>query len=86
MGIYGREMWMNWYAMSAMLRSGLDITAPITHRLTAADWAEAYATASGGQCGKVVIDWPALWSQRNAVEDDSTAASAEVLRGIEFQT
>ncbi len=26
-GIYGREMFETWYAMSAMLRSGLDIVA-----------------------------------------------------------
>lgn len=56
-GIYGREMFETWYAMSAMLRSGLDISAVITHRFAAANWAEAFATARGGQCGKVVIDW-----------------------------
>ena len=56
-GIYGREMFETWYAMSAMLRSGLDISAVITHRFAAAEWAEAFATARGGQCGKVVIDW-----------------------------
>ena len=56
-GIYGREMYETWYAMSAMLRSGLEISDVITHRFAAADWAEAFATARGGQCGKVVIDW-----------------------------
>ena len=56
-GIYGREMFETWYAMSAMLRSGLDISDVITHRFAAADWAEAFATARGGQCGKVVLDW-----------------------------
>jgi len=56
-GIYGREMYETWYAMSAMLRSGLDISSVITHRLPAAEWAEAFATARGGQCGKVVMDW-----------------------------
>jgi threonine 3-dehydrogenase len=56
-GIYGREMFETWYAMSAMLTSGLDIAAVITHRFAAADWAEAFATARGGQCGKVVLDW-----------------------------
>ena len=30
-GIYGREMFETWYAMSAMLRSGLDISA-VDHR------------------------------------------------------
>jgi threonine 3-dehydrogenase len=56
-GIYGREMFETWYAMSAMLRSGLDISAVITHRYPAPEWADAFATARGGQCGKVVLDW-----------------------------
>jgi threonine 3-dehydrogenase len=56
-GIYGREMFETWYAMSAMLRSGLDISSVVTHRFAATDWAEAFATARGGQCGKVVMDW-----------------------------
>jgi threonine 3-dehydrogenase len=56
-GIYGREMYESWYAMSAMLRSGLDISAVVTHRLPATSWQEAFDTARGGQCGKVVLDW-----------------------------
>ena len=59
-GIYGREMFETWYAMSAMLRSGLDISAVITHRFAARDWAEAFATARSGLCGKVVLDWTEL--------------------------
>jgi threonine 3-dehydrogenase len=59
-GIYGREMYESWYAMSAMLRSGLDISAVITHRFPATQWADAFATARGGQCGKVVMDWTVL--------------------------
>ena len=31
-GIYGREMFETWYAMSAMLRSGLDLSPVITDR------------------------------------------------------
>jgi threonine 3-dehydrogenase len=56
-GIYGREMYESWYAMSAMLHSGLDIGAVVTHRFAAGDWAQAFETARGGQCGKVVLDW-----------------------------
>jgi threonine 3-dehydrogenase len=56
-GIYGREMFETWYAMSAMLRSGLDVSAVITHRFPADQWHEAFATARSGQCGKVVLDW-----------------------------
>ena len=58
-GIYGREMFETWYAMSAMLRSGLDIAAVITHRFGAVDWKQAFATARSGLCGKVVLDWTA---------------------------
>jgi threonine 3-dehydrogenase len=56
-GIYGREMFETWYAMSAMLRSGLDVSAVITHRFPAGEWDKAFATARSGNCGKVVIDW-----------------------------
>jgi threonine 3-dehydrogenase len=56
-GIYGREMYESWYAMSAMLRSGLDISSVVTHRVPATAWQEAFDTARGGQCGKVVMDW-----------------------------
>ena len=56
-GIYGREMFETWYAMSAMLRSGLDISSVVTHRFAATDWQAAFEIARGGQCGKVVLDW-----------------------------
>ena len=59
-GIYGREMFETWYAMSAMLQSGLDISDVITHRFAAVDWAKAFETARSGQCGKVVIDWTGI--------------------------
>lgn len=56
-GIYGREMFETWYAMSVLLRNGLDISPVITHRFGFEQHAEAFATARSGQCGKVVIDW-----------------------------
>jgi threonine 3-dehydrogenase len=59
-GIYGREMFETWYAMSAMLRSGLDISSVVTHRFAAEDWSAAFDTARSGQCGKVVMDWTVL--------------------------
>ncbi|MEP6851999.1 MAG: L-threonine 3-dehydrogenase [bacterium] len=59
-GIYGREMYETWYAMSAMLRSGLDIVPVITDRLPARDWAEGFAVARAGAHGKVVLDWTEL--------------------------
>ena len=56
-GIYGREMYETWYAMTVMLQSGLDISPVITHRFPAADFEEAFATAAGGTAGKVLLDW-----------------------------
>jgi threonine 3-dehydrogenase len=56
-GIYGREMFETWYAMSVLESTGLDLTPVITHRFPASRWAEAFDVASGGQCGKVVLDW-----------------------------
>ena len=63
-GIYGREMYETWYAMSAMLQSGdvlrAAITSLVTDRYPAQDWAEAFATARSGNAGKVVLDWTAV--------------------------
>ena len=56
-GIYGREMFETWYRMGSMLQSGLDITAVITHRFAAKDFAQAFEVVRSGQCGKVVLDW-----------------------------
>ena len=56
-GIYGREMYETWYAMSALLTAGLEIGEVITHRFAATEWADAFAAARSGQCGKVVLDW-----------------------------
>jgi threonine 3-dehydrogenase len=59
-GVYGREMYETWYAMTAMLQSGLDVSAVITHRFPARDFAEAFATAAGETAGKVILDWEQL--------------------------
>lgn len=56
-GIYGREMFETWYAMSVLVSQGLDITPVTTHRFPADEFAEAFATARGGQCGKVLLYW-----------------------------
>jgi threonine 3-dehydrogenase len=56
-GIYGREMFETWYAMSVLVSQGLDITPTITHRFPASEYEQAFATARGGQCGKVLLDW-----------------------------
>lgn len=58
-GIYGREMFETWYKMTAMLQSGLDVSAVITHRYPAAQFKEAFEVMRTGQSGKVVLDWAA---------------------------
>ncbi|MEO7059442.1 MAG: L-threonine 3-dehydrogenase, partial [Lapillicoccus sp.] len=60
-GIYGREMFDTWYAMSSMLSTSAafrsSIASVVTHRLPAAQWQQAFDIARSGQCGKVVLDW-----------------------------
>ena len=56
-GIYGREMYETWYAMTVMLQSGLDISPVITHRFPYGDFEQAFAVAASGDSGKVVLDW-----------------------------
>jgi threonine 3-dehydrogenase len=56
-GIYGREMYESWYAMTVMLQSGLDISPVITHRFAYRDFEHAFAVAASGDSGKVVLDW-----------------------------
>lgn len=56
-GIYGRELYETWYQMTVMLESGLDISPVITHRFSHRDFEEAFAIASSGRSGKVILDW-----------------------------
>lgn len=56
-GIYGREMFETWYKMIAMLQSGLDISAVITHHFPISKFQEAFDIMSSGQSGKVILDW-----------------------------
>ncbi len=56
-GIYGREMFETWYKMTAMLLSGLDVGAVITHRFSADDFEKGFEVMAAGECGKVVLNW-----------------------------
>jgi threonine 3-dehydrogenase len=60
-GVYGREMFETWNAMSAMLQSSRwlhdAVSSVITDSLPAADWERGFAIASEGSGGKVVLDW-----------------------------
>ena len=56
-GIYGRRIFETWYKMAAMLQSGLDISAVITHQLPADRFEEAFDIVDSRECGKVILDW-----------------------------
>ena len=56
-GIYGREMYETWYKMIAMLQSGLDLSAVITHRFSVTEYKKAFEVMASGQSGKVILDW-----------------------------
>ncbi len=63
-GIYGREMYETWVAMSAMLQSSAwlreALSAVITDRFPATHWADGFAAARAGTGGKVVLDWSTI--------------------------
>lgn len=56
-GIYGREMYETWYKMVAMLQSGLDLSAVVTHRFPIDDFQRGFDVMRSGASGKVVLDW-----------------------------
>lgn len=58
-GIYGREMYETWYKMIALVQSGLDLSALITHRIDIDDFQEGFQAMLSGDAGKVVMDWGA---------------------------
>lgn len=59
-GIYGREMFETWYKMSAMLKSGLDISPIITHRFDYKDFIEGFEIMRTGNSGKIILDWQSV--------------------------
>ncbi len=63
-GIYGREMFETWSAMSAMLMSSPwlreKITSVITTKLPAREWQLGFEEASKASGGKVVLDWSSI--------------------------
>ncbi len=56
-GIYGRRIFETWYKMAAMLQSGLDISAAVTHRFPMNEHRRAFEVAESGHCGKVLLEW-----------------------------
>ena len=58
-GIYGREMFETWYAMSVLLEGGLDLAPVITGRYSYQDFDAAFDDAASGRSGKIILDWTA---------------------------
>jgi threonine 3-dehydrogenase len=60
-GIYGREMYESWVAMSAMLQSSQwlqdALASVITDTFPITRWQEGFDTARAGTGGKVVLNW-----------------------------
>lgn len=60
-GIYGREMFETWYAMSAMLSGDSKlrerISSIVTDLVPATKWEAGFAAARAGEGGKVLLDW-----------------------------
>lgn len=63
-GIYGREMFETWHAMSAMLMSSAwlhdAISSVITDVIPAREWTRGFELARAASSGKVVLDWREL--------------------------
>lgn len=64
-GIYGREMFESWFAMSAMLQSSSSLrealSTVITDRFPAREWKSGFDVARAGTGGKVVLNWENLY-------------------------
>jgi threonine 3-dehydrogenase len=56
-GIYGRRIFETWYKMAAMLETGLDVSAVVTHTFAAEAFDEGFDMAESGRAGKVLLDW-----------------------------
>ncbi|MDO5049741.1 MAG: L-threonine 3-dehydrogenase [Actinomycetaceae bacterium] len=56
-GVTGRRIFETWYAMSALLQSGLDISGVITDRFHYTDFKRAFEVAGDGRSGKVIMAW-----------------------------
>jgi threonine 3-dehydrogenase len=69
-GIYGREMFETWVAMSAMLHTSAwlreALSSVITDRFPATRWQEGFDAARAGTGGKVVLDWSDMHTNSKA--------------------
>ncbi|WP_171169103.1 L-threonine 3-dehydrogenase [Streptomyces sp. I05A-00742] len=58
-GIYGREMYETWYAMTVLLEAGLDLAPVVTGRYSHRDFDAAFYEAATARSGKIILDWTA---------------------------
>ena len=56
-GIYGREMYETWYKMTALIKSGVDISPVITHHFPYTQFKEGIELMKSGNSGKIILDW-----------------------------
>lgn len=56
-GVTGRRIFETWYAMSALIQSGLDISGVITDRFHYTEFEKAFEVAGNGKSGKVIMAW-----------------------------
>lgn len=56
-GVYGREVFETWHKMTAMLKSGLDISKIITEETNYRDFEKGFELMHGGKSGKIILDW-----------------------------
>jgi threonine 3-dehydrogenase len=56
-GIYGRQIFETWYKMTAMIKTGLDISPVITHRFNYTEFEQGFELMRSGKSGKVVLHW-----------------------------
>lgn len=56
-GIYGREMYETWYAMTVLLEGGLDLAPVVTGRYGYRDFEAAFDEAATARSGKIILDW-----------------------------
>ncbi len=50
-------MYETWYLMQSMIKTGLDITPVITHRMHYTEFETAFEAMGSGNAGKVILNW-----------------------------
>ncbi|MFV2119987.1 L-threonine 3-dehydrogenase [Streptomyces sp. Act-28] len=58
-GIYGREMFETWYAMTVLLEGGLDLSPVVTGTYAYEDFDAAFDEAATARSGKIILNWDA---------------------------